>query len=122
MPLFKTQFDVNRFNSHERVTVRFSQYASGGVAILLDCDDGSPYANATININDDVRTPLATNEVAIKDYSEGEGMADLMIENGIINAQVIKSADIGHVLVNIYQLSQSSLDLIAGKVTKKFKF
>lgn len=62
--------------------VRQGQYDNGRVALqLIDAEDGSPIAKATVNLPD---VPLADDEVAIKDYSENEGMKASLIEAGII--------------------------------------
>ena len=52
---------------------------------LYDVEDGMPYATATIALSEmrDIE-----GYVAIKDYSENEGMLDFLIEHGIISQPV----------------------------------
>lgn len=122
MSTFNTKFVDNRFNGSQEVVVSFNKYVNGGVAILLSCADGQPYAKASINVSEGDRLEHGIEEVAIKGYSEGEGMEKLLIDNGIILAKVLKEIEVGRSVVNLYQLSQASLDLIGGNFKKKFNF
>ena len=53
------------------------QYLEGGEALRLVEGTGEPLATATVWV-----PGLADDEVAIKDYSENEGMLDLALRNG----------------------------------------
>ena len=55
-----------------------SEYTRGGKAIQL-VDEEGPVATATIWIDG-----LAEDELAIKDYSENEGMLDCLLESGLV--------------------------------------
>lgn len=78
----------------ERVEIQFKQwnctilkrkYGNGRPAVqLMDAEDGSPVATATINLPD---VKLQENEVIIKDYSENEGMYNALTSAGIISEQ-----------------------------------
>lgn len=48
---------------------------------LIDTMDGSPVGVATINVPE---TNLKPNEVVIKDYSENEGLLDVLVSAGIV--------------------------------------
>lgn len=64
-----------------RVMLRFGRYSQGNPAIeLYDLDDGFPFAKSTINM-----PGLKEDEVAVKNYSENEGMLDFLVENGIVH-------------------------------------
>ena len=65
-----------------RLSPQFANYQNGQIAIrLLDMMDGIPYATATVCVEDDL---LKEGEVAIKDYSENEGILTSLIESDII--------------------------------------
>lgn len=67
------------------------QYENGRPALqLIDAEDGSPIATATVNLPD---VPLGKNEVAIKDWSENEGMLAALTEAGVVKptGQTIRS-------------------------------
>jgi len=57
------------------------EYANGGTAIrLVDVNDGYPVATASVWIGN-----LFVDEIAIKDYSENEGMVEALVNAGIID-------------------------------------
>lgn len=61
-------------------------YENGRVCLhLLDEEDGSPVATATINLP---KEELGDDEVFVKDYSENEGMLSCLIEAGIVSEPV----------------------------------
>ena len=64
--------------------VKIEKYSKGGYAILLeDMRDGSPVATATLNIKG-----LRDNEVAIKNYSENEGILDVLVDAHVITEPI----------------------------------
>jgi hypothetical protein len=63
----------------EECTVHLEAYMRGGHALQLKCEDGSPMAMATTWVEG-----LGPQELAIKDYSENEGVYDLLLEAGVI--------------------------------------
>lgn len=57
------------------------KYPNGQTAIqLIDNEDGFPYAVATVAVD----CELKENEVAIKNYSENEGMLKNLVKNDIV--------------------------------------
>lgn len=63
------------------VFVRMEKYPDGRNRIqLYDSSDGMPYATATSTIQGN----LEEGEVAIKDWSENEGILDFLVENKFI--------------------------------------
>jgi hypothetical protein len=77
------------------------QYANGRPALqLIDAEDGSPIGTATVNLPD---VPLGKNQVAIKDWSECEGMLKALTEAGIVKPTG-QSVASGYVEVPICEL------------------
>ena len=69
------------FKNHS-VEIEVKKYSNGRTAIiLLDGNDGMPYATATMNV-DEAYVPLE--EVVIKDYSENQGMLSFLERNNIV--------------------------------------
>lgn len=59
------------------------QYLNGNTAIqLIEEDTGEQVAHATINV---MQGLIESNEVVIKNYSENEGILDVLIQNGVIS-------------------------------------
>lgn len=62
--------------------VQKRQYGNGRPALqLIDAEDGSPVAWATVNLPD---LPAGPNQVFIKDYSENEGMLAALVAAGVV--------------------------------------
>ncbi|WP_152050931.1 DUF4313 domain-containing protein [Tautonia marina] len=81
--------------------VRKHQYDNGRPALqLIDAEDGSPIAQATVNLPD---VALGRNQVAIKDWSENEGMLDALVAAGVVKptGETVRS---GYVEVPICEL------------------
>lgn len=86
MQKFTPSFMDNRPGFSQQVRPQFERYRKGrGIAIQLVCDggdiNGQPWLTATVNIPG---IKLAEDEVVIKDYSENDGLADLMLEAGYL--------------------------------------
>jgi len=63
-------------------TLKVEAYSNGRTALcLIDAEDGSPVCTATINVPE---VELKPNEVIIKNYSENEGILDVLVNAGIV--------------------------------------
>ena len=92
--------------------VKFSTYHEPAerVAIVLEELDGkAQWAVASVNLPD---APIGTNQVAIKDYSENEGIADFLVTLGILEPDVDFSVNSGFVSIPVYNLSEAAIDQI----------
>lgn len=81
------------------VYLQSRNYTSGNVRIdLIDACDHCPYMSVTVNVDG-----LDENEVAIKNYSENEGILDVLVNEGIVKPphRHVKS---GFVLIPICEL------------------
>lgn len=59
----------------------YSKYGNGQNAILLDyASNGQSYAVASVSLDH----PLLSDEVAIKNYSENEGILESLLKAGIV--------------------------------------
>lgn len=63
------------------ISYRKYQNPKNNCIVLMDCEDGVPVATASVN----PKEILQDDEVAIKDYSENEGMLQCLIDNGIVD-------------------------------------
>lgn len=91
----------NGYNLH----LSKGKYPNGQNSIKLIIDDesseenGFPYATASIAITEH----LKPNEIAIKDYSENEGILDMLVDNNIVS-QPIRFVHSGYVAIPICNL------------------
>ena len=70
----------NLFDNDYEVQVQKAEYKNGGTALqLIDAGDGTPFATATLWVEG-----LASDEVAIKNYSENLGMLTFLVTNKIV--------------------------------------
>jgi hypothetical protein len=80
-------------------TVRFLKYGNGRDAIqLLDPEDGCPNAVASVNLPDE---PCPIGYCFLKTYSENEGIAQDLIEAGVVSEPIEFSRALGLPLVRI---------------------
>jgi len=87
------------FGSTYNLQISHGAYLQGPPAIkLIDADDGMPYATATVYVGG-----LRKDEVAIKNYSENEGVLDFLLENNIIH-QPHRFIESGYVTLPICKL------------------
>ena len=69
------------FGERYLLFVRTETYQDGGVRIqLYDSSDGTPYATATARVEE----KLKQGEVAIKSWSENEGILEFLVHNKIV--------------------------------------
>lgn len=63
-------------------TVRLMSYGNGRPGLrLFDRKDGFPVATATVNLTE---IPLSGDEVALKNYSENEGILEVLVNAGVV--------------------------------------
>lgn len=77
---------------------------NGNVAILLrDKEEGEVVTVATVNT-----VPLPDRLVAIKNYSENEGVLDFLIENNVVEPEKGNTIYSGFVEIPIHRLTEES--------------
>ena len=77
------KFQHTAFGETFNCIAQMKRYADGTPALLIiDADDGSPIAKASINPEGNVETP--ENHVWLKTWSENTGIDDSLEEAGII--------------------------------------
>lgn len=87
-------FIDSRFGTPTLVRPEFANYGStGALALMLVIDgnqkgsqDGEPWAHASVNVPPQHPQNLEHGELAIKNWSENMGLADLMVKAGILKA------------------------------------
>ena len=88
------------FQSFKVQCIKVTEYTNGRNAILLIDEDGDELCVGSVNIPD---ADIAPDEVAIKDYSENEGMLSFLMENAIVSAPV-RQEQSGYVTIPICKL------------------
>lgn len=86
--------------------LQFAKYFNGNTAIqLIDKEDGSPVAVATVNGEDNPPEGV----VGIKDWSENEGMVNALIEANVIEQELQFLEPTGFVVIKYYKLTDMAL-------------
>lgn len=91
---------VSQFGERYLLFIKMETYNDGKIGIqLYDSKDGTPYATATASTKEN----LEQGEVAIKDWSENEGILDFLVQNKIVKEphRFVKS---GYVEIPICEL------------------
>lgn len=100
----------NRHGMNEPLRVRFDTYRNGQRAILLETLDGEPWTDATRA----VQVPVPTGCVAVKDYSENEGLLAVLIAGGVLEPDPVGSIPSGFVRLPVHRLTRTALALAEG--------
>lgn len=91
--------------------VHFAHYGNGRTAIQLASPTDGPIATASVNVV--ASDECGEHEVYVKDYSENEGMAQWLIDNGVIEKTVLGSVPSGYVVISRYRLTDQAIAAIA---------
>lgn len=67
------------------MTCEYDTYAAGGIALTLYCDGEEGYPEPYCTASVCIPCALYENEIAIKDYSENEGILKALLKNKVIN-------------------------------------
>ena len=85
------------------------QYKNKRLAIqLVDAEDGSPVATATVNIPE--FGALLEDEVIIKNHSENEGMTDALFKAGIVTGMIRTHIHSGFVECPVMKLTKKFIE------------
>jgi hypothetical protein len=77
------------------------RYTNGQNLISLTCEDGCPYATATVSLD----AELEGDEVLIKNYSENAGMEEALLAAGVIVGEPVREITSGFVSIPVYKLA-----------------
>lgn len=101
----KESFVDTRFGMNETVSAVFHRYLdSNNVAIELVGEEG-PHCMASVNVPG---APLSDELVAIKNYSENEGIEQVLIEAGIIEAVPLRYLYSGWAQIPVYRMTKEA--------------
>lgn len=81
--------------------IEYAQYGNGRVAVILNCDDGEPFAKLSVNMSDD--SDVRESEFAMKDYSENERIAAKVKRLGLFE-DTGRTVSNGFVRVPVYRI------------------
>lgn len=108
-------FEDGRFGKPVRVRPEFTMYQDGSPAIQLvvhgnqaDSFDGEPWGRATVPSQG---RELESGRIIVKDWAEGEGLADLLVKAGVLKAQPpVEQVEVGRITANVFELTPEALE------------
>ena len=105
------QITDTRFGLNETVRIQFARYPNGQLALQLVTEDGEPWLIATSA----TAFPVPDGCIAVKNWSENDGVPDILVRGGVIEGVPLASVASGFVSVPIYRLTAAAL-AVAGAV------
>lgn len=90
------------------LTTYWGQYNNGRIALTIvdEAPEEGPIATATVNLPD---ANIPKNAIAVKNYSENEGMVDTLVASGVIKPEPLKFIMSGFVSIGVYELTKEAL-------------
>ena len=89
------------------------KYGNGNLALEIVGAEGSEYEGEPIfRVTVNPGQPIPTSQIAIKDYSENEGMVDFCKKLGIIG-NLVHTVHSGWVEIPIYELTEGGKEIFA---------
>lgn len=87
-----------------KCTVWKTTYTNGRIALFLTDDtDGEPVATASVNLPEEVISEGEATHTFIKDYSENEGILEVLFDAGYISP-VIRSVNSGWIMIPLVKV------------------
>jgi hypothetical protein len=87
------------------VTVQFSHYANGQTAIVLLTPENEPWLVATVA----VRAAIPTDCVALKHWSENDGVPGMLADGGVIERKPVRQIQDWQRAIPVYRLTRAAL-------------
>ena len=75
---------------------------------LIDANTHEPITKATVHVDHDA---ISDSVIAIKDYSENEGMVDTLVNVGIIHPEPVATITTNHVSIPMHELTELGMSL-----------
>ena len=89
------------------------RYTNGNLELeMVIVEDEEPYSVCTVNPG----FPIADGHLAIKDYSENEGMVSFLVSLGVIEEKPVDRISSGWVTIPVHKLTESGLELFKEEV------
>ena len=86
----------------ESLNLVAARYVTGNLALRLELLDDQPFTTVTVNL--DIAPPYPY--IAVKNYSENEGILEVLIDNDIIEVDPVVQIKSGFVSIPVHKLTQ----------------
>ena len=99
----------SKYGNYEDCSFRVGHYENGNTAVEVWSNTEGPITKITVN--PDITIPK--NMLAIKNYSENEGVDDWMISQNLIEAAPLHIIKIGWVEIPVYRLTKYGKEVLS---------
>lgn len=91
------------------LVTRWTRYSNNDRLALLVVDKDDPEYEFTASLNFP-NHPIPDGAIAVKDYSENEGMVETLVESGVIEPRPMFSIPSGFISAGVYRLTEAALE------------
>lgn len=95
----------NKYGSYENCSFHVGYYSNGNLGIEIWSDTDGPITKVTINPD----VPLLHDRIAIKNYSENEGMIEWLISQDLIEKDPIQTIVSAWVEIPVHKLTAQGI-------------
>ena len=99
-----------KYGEYPNCEFKTGKYPNGNLALQVVSEDEGPITICTVNPGESV----AHDAIAVKNYSENEGMVDTLTEMGVIGRELY-SLQSGWVVIPVLELTEKGLELFKNK-------
>lgn len=98
----------SKYGTYKDSFFRVGHYENDNTAIEIWSNSEGPITKVTVN--PDINVPK--DMIAVKDYSENEGMVDWLMSMDIIEGEPLKIVNTGWITIPIYKLSAHGKEML----------
>lgn len=98
----------SKYGTYKDSFFQTGHYENGNLAIEIWSNEEGPITRVTVN--PDIKIPQT--QIAVKDYSENEGMVDWLISQDIIEKNPVKVVESGWVEIPIFNLTLNGIKML----------
>lgn len=98
----------SKYATYDRCIFQVGRYPNGNLAVEIWSQTEGPVNRVTVNPD----VPLSDDMIAIKDYSENEGMVESMVELGIIIEPAFMTIQSGWVEIPVHMLTEKGKQML----------
>ena len=98
----------SKYGTYKDCQFVIGYYENGNLGIEIRSNTEGAIARVTVNPD----IPISIDEIAIKDYSENEGMVDWLLSMNIIEEEPIREIESGWVTIPVHKLTAHGKELL----------
>lgn len=97
-----------KYNEYDDCWFSVSRYSNGNICVEIWQDNHGPIVRVTTNLG----VSIPDSYLAIKDYSENEGMVEFLKKLDIIADDPVMTVPIGYVFIPVHRLTNTGENIL----------